>query len=190
MTAPSDSTSLSAPKAVLAALAAHPDATTAELAETLRIGHSTAAKRLAALEQTGTVSRRPGGRDGSRRAPDRWSLVTTGAATETIAVTAPVAVRLGRGDLAQLVLGVLAAHPGEPFGPAGVAKRLGRSAGAVANALDRLVAAGEVALVSATPRRYRLAGSGAEADTHANPAEGKTTAGPTPGVDAAPKKNS
>jgi DNA-binding transcriptional LysR family regulator len=51
----------------------------------------------------------------------------------------------------------LAAHPDEDFGPTQVGKALGRSQGAVSNALSRLEAAGQARLVSITPRRYRIA---------------------------------
>ena len=50
----------------------------------------------------------------------------------------------------------LAAHPDEDLGPTQVGKALGRSQGAVSNALSRLEAAGEARLVSITPRRYRI----------------------------------
>ena len=65
--------------------------------------------------------------------------------------------RLGRGELAGLVLDYMADRPSETVGPASVAKGLGRSAGAVSNALGRLAEAGTVRLVGESPRRYRLA---------------------------------
>lgn len=64
-------------EAILAALAAHPETTSADLAETLGIGQSTAAKRLAALETAGSVRRIPGGREAGRRAPDRWTSLSS-----------------------------------------------------------------------------------------------------------------
>jgi len=65
--------------AILAALAARPGATTAELAETAGIGKSTAARVLAALEADGQAARLAGGRDASgHRQPDRWTLPATG----------------------------------------------------------------------------------------------------------------
>ena len=60
-------------EAVLAAVAAHPEATAAELADALGMGQSTAAKRLAALEVAGAVRRIPGGRENGRRVADRWA---------------------------------------------------------------------------------------------------------------------
>jgi DNA-binding transcriptional MocR family regulator len=65
--------------------------------------------------------------------------------------------RLARGELAGLVLDYMADRPSETVGPASVAKGLGRSAGAVSNALGRLAEAGTVRLVGESPRRYRLA---------------------------------
>lgn len=64
--------------------------------------------------------------------------------------------RLGRGALGTLVHDYLADRPTEDLGPTQVGKALGRSQGAVANALSRLEAAGEARLVSSSPRRYRI----------------------------------
>lgn len=71
-------------------------------------------------------------------------------------VTAASGDRLGRGALGSLVRDYLAARPDDDLGPTQVGKALGRSQGAVANALARLEAAGEAQLVSASPRRYRI----------------------------------
>ena len=157
------------PDQVLDALAAHPGVTSAELAEVLGIGQSTAAKHLAALEAAGTARREPGGRDGGRRLADRWST-TTSAPDDAAASRADgrrprrrhggeparSADRLGRGALGALVREYLAARPGEDLGPTQIGKALGRSQGAVSNALARLEAGGEAQLVSASPRRYRI----------------------------------
>ena len=66
------------------------------------------------------------------------------------------ASRLAKGELAALVFDYLSVHP-EELGPTAVGKGLGRSQGAVANALQRLQVDGRVRLVSEAPRRYRLA---------------------------------
>ena len=71
------------PEQVLDVLIAHPGVTSAELAEVLGIGQSTAAKHLATLEAAGTACRELGGRDGGRRPADRWSATTPGPATST-----------------------------------------------------------------------------------------------------------
>ena len=67
--------------------------------------------------------------------------------------------RLAPGALGALVREYLAARPGQSFGPSGIGKALGRSAGAVSNALSTMAAAGEVQLVTERPRRYRIASS-------------------------------
>lgn len=159
------------PTQVLDALAARPGVTAAELAETFGIGGSTAAKHLAALETRGTVRRETGGRQAGRRLADRWSTTapvedppaepdgvpgdTGDAPAEGAARSAD---RLGRGALGALVREYLAARPDEDLGPTQVGKGLGRSQGAVSNALARLEAAGEIRLVSASPRRYQIVG--------------------------------
>ncbi|APU15290.1 MULTISPECIES: MarR family transcriptional regulator [Actinoalloteichus] len=63
--------------------------------------------------------------------------------------------RLAKGALRGMVEDYLTAHPGESFGPAQLGKRLGRSGGAVANALERLVADGYARRVAESPKRYQ-----------------------------------
>ena len=168
---------------IIEALANEGEVTAADLADRLGIGQSTAAKRLAALEGTGSVLRQPGGRVKGIQVADHWSVATVpsddvadsdvpaeatvGAdndasnATETDAAAKPAAPksggeRLERGALGALVRDYLAARPDEDLGPSQVGKALGRSQGAVSNALARLETAGEARLVSVTPRRYRI----------------------------------
>ena len=147
------------PEQILDVLTAHPGATSAELAEVLGIGQSTAAKHLATLEVGGHGPPR------ARRAR-RWAAA--GRPVEHHGARAdrhrragrdgPVrsADRLGRGALGALVREYLAARPGEDLGPTQIGKALGRSQGAVSNALARLEAGGEAQLVTASPRRYRI----------------------------------
>lgn len=172
---------------LVTALAAGGEVTAAELAGRLGMGQSTAAKRLAALEDGGAVRRSPGGRVDGVRVADRWSSAAPAAGTAEPDVpeagadvpdtdvsdtggTAPVETaqgepaaapggsgRLGRGALGTLVRDYLAARPGEAFGPAAVGKALGRSQGAVSNSLASMAARGEVELVGERPRRYRIA---------------------------------
>ena len=59
------------------------------------------------------------------------------------------------GQLRDLVAAHLAAHPDADFTPHAIGRVLGRSSGAVANALDRLTALGQAQLTSEKPRRYR-----------------------------------
>ena len=154
-------TSTTTTEAVLAALASGP-ASAAEVAEAAGIGRSTATKVLAALAAGGQVERTPGGRDGARRLPDRWSLPVAagdpdrpaGDGGEPQGTASP---RLGKGELAAMALAFLRNNSGE-HSPSAVAKALGgRSAGAVGNALGRLVASGDATQTSDRPRRYRAA---------------------------------
>lgn len=62
--------------------------------------------------------------------------------------------RLTSGGLGTLVRKHMEAHRGEDLSPSQVAKSLGRSSGAVANALDRLKVDGIVKRTSDKPRRY------------------------------------
>jgi len=169
---------------ILDGLTARPEVTSADLAETLGIGQSTAGKRLAALEAAGSVRRTSGGRKAGRRAPDRWAAVATPevaatdltggepgdkpgdepgdselrpAAGEETPEPPAAAGRLGRGELGSLVRDYLTAHPGEAFGPAALGKALDRSQGAISNSLATMAARGEVVLVGDKPRRYRIA---------------------------------
>ena len=61
------------------------------------------------------------------------------------------------GALRELVAAHLAAHPGKDFGPHEIGKVLGRSSGAVANALDRLTSLNQARLTSEKPRRFQAA---------------------------------
>ena len=145
-------------EAVLEALAQRPGTTVTELAEAAGIGRSTASKALAALEAEGKVRRLPGGREGGRRRADHWAPPQ--AAPSRSARTAPdkpATKRLAPGALGTLVVDYLRAHGSEALGPTAVGKGLGRSQGAVANALVRLAEAGTVVVVNDSPRRYRLA---------------------------------
>jgi DNA-binding IclR family transcriptional regulator len=146
-------------EAVLEALGRHPGTTVAELAEAAGIGRSTASKALGGLEAEGKVRRLPGGREAGRRLADHWAPPE--GATPSRAGKAPgepaAAERLRPGALGTLVVDYLKAHAEEALGPTAVGKALGRSQGAVANALVRLAEAGTVTVVSESPRRYRLA---------------------------------
>jgi DNA-binding transcriptional ArsR family regulator len=161
-------------EALVAAVAANRGGTAAEVAAALGIGQSTAQKRLAALEAAGQVRRDPGGRVDGVRAPDRWHPLEThqavapepDAATEggggpEPAEDAPASAdgsqRLGRGALAAMVRDYLAERPKESFGPAALGKALGRSQGAISNALAAMAERGEAVLVADKPRRYRIA---------------------------------
>jgi DNA-binding FadR family transcriptional regulator len=146
MATPSAPTTPTTP-ALVDALTDRPDTTTAELAAAAGIGRSTASELLADLATQGRVLRRPGGYQGGRRTPDRWTLITTtdttknpaDASTALPATTPttqaahpersrPAAGRLGAGQLRELVEACLAQRPGQAL-----------SATAIATALLRLV---------------------------------------------------
>jgi hypothetical protein len=59
------------------------------------------------------------------------------------------------GQLRDLVAAHLAANPAAEFTPHAIGRVLGRSSGAVANALDRLTALGQARLTTDKPRRYQ-----------------------------------
>jgi predicted ArsR family transcriptional regulator len=149
-------------EAVLTALARGGDMTAAQVADAAGIGRSTATRLLAALTVDGQLARTPGGRDGARRLPDRWTLVATPkvtsprarrAAATTVASPATGA-RLRSGELAGQVLDYLREHPGQ-HSPTAIAAGLGgRSGGAVSNALARLADRGDATLTQDRPRRY------------------------------------
>lgn len=67
--------------------------------------------------------------------------------------------RLGQGGLRSLVHAFLAEYPDAAHSPTKVSRHLGRSSGAVANALVTLVNLGQVEMVTAKPRTYRIAES-------------------------------
>lgn len=119
--------------AVLAALAGRPDSTAAEVAEAAGLGRSTATKALAALAAESQVRRVPGGRDAGRQLPDRWSRPAATKTRRPAGTGRPggpdETSRLGKGQLAGLVLAHLRRHGGE-HSPTAVANALGgRSAG-------------------------------------------------------------
>ncbi|MEU9018572.1 AAA family ATPase [Actinomadura sp. NPDC048394] len=66
------------------------------------------------------------------------------------------------------VAGVLADRPQTVFTPGEIAKELGRSAGAVANALETLVGRGQAEQVSGRPRRYGATSTTRDALTGSN----------------------
>jgi hypothetical protein len=62
--------------------------------------------------------------------------------------------RLPPGGLRGIVEDWLRDHPGEEFSPSRIGKKLGRSSGAVSNALDRLVADGYAVQTQDKPKRF------------------------------------
>jgi biotin operon repressor len=157
-------------EAVVKALASQGELTSAEIATATGLGRSTVAKTLAGLERSGMTRRIPGGREGGRRLPDRWSV----GSNDQRSSAGPSTQRLRPGQLDGLVLDYLQAHgKTAPLGPTAVAKALGRSTGAVGNCLVRLAAAGQVRQVSETPRRYSTAAPRSRTRPGTRPRKGK-----------------
>lgn len=140
---------------VLAAVTARPEVTAADLAVAAGLGRSTVTKTLASLERAGQVTRKPGGRDSGRKQPDHWSMPT--AEVHGDAVEVPTDGKLGKGELRSLVLDYVRDRPSEAHSPTVIGKALGRSSGAVGNALTKLAADGMVTETSTAPRRYTAA---------------------------------
>ncbi len=70
--------------------------------------------------------------------------------------------RLAPGALHGMVEDYLRDHPDDEFGPTKIGHDLGRSSGAVSNALERLVASGYAVRSNDRPKRYRLAAASAD----------------------------
>ncbi|MFI9452494.1 hypothetical protein [Amycolatopsis sp. NPDC052450] len=81
------------------------------------------------------------------------SVTGSPAVTET---ARPDKDRLPKGGLRAMVEEYLTEHPGEDFGPAKIGKDLGRSAGAVNNALEKLVADGYARKTCEAPKRFAI----------------------------------
>jgi hypothetical protein len=141
-------------EAVIKALASQGELTSAEIAAATGLGRSTVGKTLAGLERAGMARRYPGGREGGRRLPDRWSVGSTDERSPAGSSTR----RLRPGQLDGLVLDFVNAQGTDAeLGATAVAKALGRSAGAVGNCLVRLAVTGQVRQVNEHPRRYSSA---------------------------------
>ena len=80
------------------------------------------------------------------------------------------------GALRELAAAHLRAHPDQNFTPHQIGKVLGRSSGAVANALDRLVSLGEAELATEKPRSFRLAAAAAPAGNQPSTASARDEA--------------
>lgn len=64
---------------------------------------------------------------------------------------------LGKGELRAIVLDFLRAHPGHEVSPTTISHEIGRSSGAIGNALTKLVVSGEALLINEAPARYSAA---------------------------------
>lgn len=153
------------------ALVAAPGSTAADLAAAVGINKSTAGKILARWEANGTAIRTAGGVVDGRRVGDLWSAVADAVEPEVVAGPeaaegAPPARepfdplpkgRLKPGALRMHVEDFLRMHAGEAFGPTQIGRALGRSQGAVNNALEASTLAGTVVKTQAAPKRFAIA---------------------------------
>jgi hypothetical protein len=94
--------------------------------------------------------------------------------------------RLGQGELRRQVASCLAADPAAAHTPGGIARTLGRSAGAVGNALATLAGRGEAERLDGSPVRYRAtpATASAVSAAPAAPTRPRKPAPPAPTVPA------
>lgn len=163
------------------ALRRNPGKTARELAELAGIGGSTATKLLAAWAEDGQAVRQPGEDNGGRKAAARWAppepvednpkpgkrntaaprrkKVDTKATTAESVTDAPPTGRLPKGALHGLVEDFLSEpdRRDNAYTAGEIGRKLGRSSGAVRNALDKLAEKDTVALVQDEPRRYQIA---------------------------------
>ncbi|MGH3609628.1 MAG: MarR family transcriptional regulator [Pseudonocardiaceae bacterium] len=78
----------------------------------------------------------------------------TGATARGDAAAPRKTTRLVKGALRGMVEDYLAERPGEQFSPSAIGKALGRSSGAVSNALDKLIADGYAVQTQDKPKRF------------------------------------
>ena len=118
-----------------------------------------ASKALAAGDLTAALTALDAARD---QATVGWRAIKAAASGRRAPAARPGALR-------ELVEEHLRKFPGTAFTPHQVGKVLTRSAGAVANALDKLVALGTAQLVTDKPRSYQLAPASAPVPAAGNP---------------------
>lgn len=178
------STSPSAADKLRTALRRNPGKTARELAELAGIGGSTATKLLAVWATDGQAVRLPDEDTGGRKPAARWAppepvddtpkprkrdstsprrkkadTADTKATTAKSVTDAPPSGRLPKGALHGLVEDFLSEpeRRDNAYTAGEIGRKLGRSSGAVRNALDKLADKGTVALTQEEPRRYQLA---------------------------------
>jgi len=139
-------------------------AAAAELAGHDELDPTILTRVLARYERAGVVRQSTDGRLARWSVLDPAEVIThaqdTAKASTSTTPTRSTASRTGgtvtpAGGLRGLVAAHMAAHPADDFSPSQVANALGRSSGAVANALERLTEHGTAVQTSAAPRRYQ-----------------------------------
>ena len=77
---------------------------------------------------------------------------------------------LGKNELRNIVRDFLAAHPGHEFTPTTISREIGRSSGAIGNALAKLVVSGEAVLVKEAPATFTAPETAADPAAETDPA--------------------
>jgi DNA-binding MarR family transcriptional regulator len=150
--------------------------TTATLAETERqpeaeesTDEQTDVSAVVSQDQDRAGQNAPASGGAADTASPETEAATTDAAESTSKDSGP---RLRPGELRALVHAFMAERPGQELTPTKIGKELGRSAGAVGNALATMTDAGEVTQTSTKPRKYTLAAQPAQpAGTHSETAK-------------------
>jgi hypothetical protein len=142
-------------------LAKRGEATVDEIGDAVGIGRTSTRKYLAGLERDHEVIRKPGGREGRRKLPDRFSIGDQRRAGHAPARQRPSANakanRLHPGELDELVLAYMCKQEQDwPLTASAVSRGIERSSGAVANCLARLTEKQKARLVQEKPRAYEL----------------------------------
>lgn len=131
-------------------------ATVDEVVAGVGISRTSARKYLATLEADKALTRTPGGRQGRRKVPDRFSPVK--GRRPAPKGTRGSSGRLRPGELDGLVLAYLRQHQADgPLTASKVGKGIERSSGAVANCLERLAGGEQVRRATKRPRAYAIA---------------------------------
>lgn len=156
------------------ALLDDPDSTAADLSTAAGIGRSTAPKILSRWQKEGIVTRTAGISTGGLRPADRWSVAmndqpvddqpAAADETRTTGEVEPKRQRLASGELRGMVEDYLRENDDQDFSPNTIGKALNRSAGAVHNALEKLVKSGYAVRTSDKPKKYAFS----SADSAAN----------------------
>jgi hypothetical protein len=131
-------------------------ATVDEVVAEVGISRTSARKYLVSLEADKKLTRTPGGRQGRRKLPDRFSPVKGRRSAPNGKKGS--GGRLRPGELDGLVLAYLRQHQADgPLTASKVGKGIGRSSGAVANCLERLAGGEQVRRATKRPRAYTIA---------------------------------
>jgi predicted transcriptional regulator len=148
-------------QAVLDFIRRQGEASVDQVATGVGIGRTSARRYLVGLTAAGQVKRGPGGREGGRKYPDRFSAVKRRRGSTSRRATKRPGRRLRPGELDGLVLGYMRKQAKDgPLTATAIAKGIERSSGAVANCLARLGESGTVRQAKVRPRAYVIPKAG------------------------------